>query len=431
MPERTLHKIDQTPYGQQPRRELVRRLLEQKEPITKREIQAYVDDLMVSLRQFSDPHEQVIFLTQDLQTDLVLQEAETMPMYRGKIRTIRSFFRNFFYDDPHEPTQRDALEGALKKKVWRKPKITREEIEAVLLPIRRAILEELKKQLTQEKDLGHISYTNLQFLLGAIPHFSEALNKWVDHPALHTARDANEHRNVVRLDKDYYDEITIKHHQRAVREFMQLGPQEHILPIKLLNSRSRNSVSPMVELHTLREDFRDQKRVQDPVEELSIVIDCMQGAKVLEEHGLVLQDIKPDNLGYVWKQVSKDDSPKKVGMLFDLEGLYPEGESIGHWRITAPISLAPDAHVFDRIFSAEMVYQFGLCLEKAFDVLKNQIPFSLRSPIISLLFDMLAFDMNSAKPTKRRISLTESIDRLQAMIDELTNQKQLAKKAIA
>ncbi|MSR85237.1 hypothetical protein EXS71_02250, partial [Candidatus Uhrbacteria bacterium] len=146
MSERSMHKIDQTAQAVAPRRELVRRLLEQKEPITHEEISAYVDGVMENIQRFDDPQAKAVFLMQDLQADLVLQDAATMPMYKGKIRAIMNFFREIV-DNSEEPTKRTVLDKALEGKPGKEPRLTREDMEAVLQPIRRAVIEELKKRL--------------------------------------------------------------------------------------------------------------------------------------------------------------------------------------------------------------------------------------------------------------------------------------------
>jgi hypothetical protein len=174
----------------------------------------------------------------------------------------------------------------------------------------------------------------------------------------------------------------------------------------------------------------------------------VEGCIFLEENDLVLQDICLNNLGCV-----RDSEGKAKGILPDLEGLYFMHKSrksriindpaqSGYAPGWKPFYLPPEASVEDvtKVMPSEMVYQFGQCLKKivesaqfknAADADKNfsdkVIDFVRNKPskeevlrtIWGLIKDMTFFDVENENHLSKRISLKDSLPRINDLIEKV------------
>jgi hypothetical protein len=145
----------------------------------------------------------------------------------------------------------------------------------------------------------------------------------------------------------------------AMAEFAKLPPHENI--VKLLEHDPSGDESLWEKKHIkplskymLNEKDSDQEKFRTG---LTVVKDCMRGAVFLSEHGLVLQDIHPLNLGLEMT----DKGPK--GVLFDFGGLVIEGDMpAGNARMSRKGYWPPGIGT-SGFHPSEMTYQFGKTLE--------------------------------------------------------------------
>ncbi|MSR85238.1 hypothetical protein EXS71_02255 [Candidatus Uhrbacteria bacterium] len=376
MKEAYLKRMDSLPGMSGAKRDLVHQLLSQESPLTQEDIRTYVNQLIEMIRQYDDPRQKAIFLMHDLKDDLII----------GNI-------------------------------LGNKEQITSEDVESVLSPIRRAVVEELKRRLTEERDLGHINYSDWQFIQDAIQIRKEG--KWQDHQFLRRTKDLSGRGSLLRKDKGYYVEEDLFYHRQAIKVLIALLPQEHILPLRGLGEMHPDTIAPEEEnlsnLHNLIYGYESDPK--DLAQPLSVIVDCMKGARVLEEYGLVLQDIKPDNLGYVTRYPEKNTS-KTVGVLFDLEGIYLAGVDL-HMRMSGEGDYMPPEFSSGERYtleSSEMVYQFGQCLLETLQALQLQLPIPVQKTLASLIHRMKYYDQFNERPLYGRIDLVEAIERLEGII---------------
>ncbi|MSR85741.1 hypothetical protein EXS71_04910 [Candidatus Uhrbacteria bacterium] len=422
MSEKFLHsKIVPVP-GTEARRELVRQLLEREGPITKKEISAYVDGLIEQIKRFGDPREKVHFLLQDLRTDLVLEDAAHLPIYHGKLDAVRQFFRKFLQENRSEVVQktvkqepvthRTFLDQAMQPDGRDAAALTREDIEAMLQPIRRAVIEELKSRLVQERSLGHIDYGDLQFMLGMIEEHEGKIRYRGNIGTVQNFSGIDQ-EVIARVEMEDIQKLTeeeLRIREQAIRTYMTLPENKHLVRMKSYSSHTGVWVSQKVNgLQTLQNIQKISLSARDI---FSVIRDCMEGARTLERNGLVLQDIRLSNLGYV------DQDGEKIGLLFDLDGIYQAGKNL-HVRFDhEKVNRVPEVTHEGRqdIQPSEMVYQFGLCLSEGFMNRRRKISEEVSPLITNLYMDMKAYDHEAKDSTKRRISLSEAVTRLNEII---------------
>ena len=204
-------------------------------------------------------------------------------------------------------------------------------------------------------------------------------------------------------------------HQAAVKKLLRILPHKNFIPLHGYNPETHETLSPHYEdLHNLFLP-EGEKSAVSPRETLSILRDCLNGALFLEDHGLVLQDIKLENLGYV-TQDSRGrliQGGKKVGVLFDLEGIYPIGADL-HDRYFTWLYVPPELHIkpIPSVQSSEMVYQFGVCLFEIFIQIQASLSVPVYEALAALYQDMLYYDPTNPHPRQGRIGLAEAIARL-------------------
>ena len=406
MPERFLHRIDQSPAEVAPRRALVRRLLEDEKPLTQKNIQAYVDGLIQNMKKFDDPHEKATFLLQDLQTDLVVEDATHIPPHEGSWEAVKHILKQVFYRN----TEKKKSQAEINARSLAAE--NRADMDFVLHTIRRAVVEELKKQLNEACALGHIHYSDVQFILGAI-------NEKYKHIA--RTKDVSGKTNLLRSDKGYYKGKELRFHKQAVDQLMSMMPQDHIIPIKGVDRVRYETLAPELELHDMQEFLEGE--VDNPAEAFGLIRDCMLGAHVLERHGLVLQDIKLNNLGYVTRYSQAEQKLKKVGVLFDLEGIYPSGMALG-LRISGIFKQYDPPELLRKggswqLFPSEMIFQFGQCLQETLSLTRSKLPEPIWEEGQYLVQHMKAYDKNLKDPVKYRLGFSTAIKKLNEIIRSL------------
>lgn len=235
--------------------------------------------------------------------------------------------------------------------------LSKKEIEDALVPIRKAILEELKyyidpdEYLLVEKQLNRRSrYGNLQLIKSA---------------------EGNSKKKLVHRDARWLSSGVMRRFNIAACERLQSLKEKnsHIVPIQSFDTTTGDMVTehqPMENLWDLawgfgeEEGLTDVEKRQESRRLLQVVADCLDGAAFLMRHKLVLQDIKMANLG----RTISDQPNKRKGVLFDLDGLAPEG-AVWDTRFVSPGYEPPEVDFMTptAISHKEMAYQFGCVLE--------------------------------------------------------------------
>ncbi|MBI2037678.1 MAG: hypothetical protein HYT15_01955 [Candidatus Magasanikbacteria bacterium] len=223
----------------------------------------------------------------------------------------------------------------------------------------------------------------------------------------------------------------------AVLLFQQLDPHPNIAQNIKYDEKQHSLIYEKLDFISLAQYLEDGKKSSRDkfLTGLQVLRDCVRGANYLAEHGLVLQDIDPFNLG-----VQETDSGAKKGVLFDLLWLVKKGVHMD-FRMSKPgyfsrIMYDSDQPDPDCLSPYEMVYQFGLCLDKiketycdstfakrkssqvdAFDLDSQEVKMVTRD-IRNLSTDMQALRSNKVGRYKRRIDLKEAEERLNKIIAE-------------
>ena len=209
---------------------------------------------------------------------------------------------------------------------------------------------------------------------------------------------------------------------RAIKKYQGLSLHPNIVPLQKpsvvdVNDAKNPSdlainllVSPLLKMRTLKDmhDGELSKDVKINVSDIiNIFINYVDALLFLEKNGLVLQDIKAENLGVNLENMQ--------GILFDLEGLYPLGEPrlnrYGQWENFPPEVESSPAGIPVKVMSKEMVYQLGLSLitvcKRNVDIFPKEDGVSwVFQDVITLAREMIKHDSilrPSLKQVKKRL----------------------------
>jgi len=230
-------------------------------------------------------------------------------------------------------------------------------------------------------------------------------------------KDLNQHRRVLKKEKDHvYDGTDYSaEHLRALKKLKRMPHNEHVLPFTASDAAGHETMTEEVDLKNVFELMRGGA---PSAETLAIIRDCLDGARALAAQGLVLQDIQSRNLG----SMTKDGH--RIGVLYDLEGLYPKNTDLKGriWNKEFTVPEVALGHVLD-LQPEEMTYQFGRVLEINAPFFAKDLPIETRLELARLAEDMMAFDPKAADTTRKRIDLATALARLDDILQGVVVQK--------
>ena len=353
--------------------DLAKRLLEDERPVTTAEISRYADGIITVLKKLKNASEKKSFLEKIIG---LFKEEKQLPRHTVVVKRMLD-------QEPSEAEHKQVLDR-----------------------IRMALLENLKDKLTRDAELGEIDYSDVN-LVSSFAKDTFHLEKIIN---------LNRGKKLLRHTPEsfFYSSSEMKIHGEALKKLASIPQNPHIIEVERYNPEQRKSTVKELDLKNISEILLSEEMDLSGV--LSIVKDCLDGAEYLEQNGLVLEDIAVPNLGSV------SEGGKTSGILFDLDGLYILGAKqetrIGRKRYLPQWTSS-------EVSSAEMVFQFGLCLRE----ILNKFIFQNRSisevdmveeEIYALVSAMTVFNEESKNPFENRVSLTEAKNRLEKIISTLT-----------
>jgi hypothetical protein len=302
------------------------------------------------------------------------------------------------------------------------------------------VLKKIEEKLKSDQELSGVASKNIYIernkTIPKSPHLSFADNL-ANEPAFFREDDFS-NLSLRKEDEEMQREAFLK--------FLKLPQNEHVINYEKYSPEDARGMMQELQLVDLREMLKiPETKI---LEVLEVLRDCVEGCIFLEENDLVLQDICLNNLGCV-----RDSEGKAKGILPDLEGLYFMHKSrksriindpaqSGYAPGWKPFYLPPEASVEDvtKVMPSEMVYQFGQCLKKIVESaqFKNAvdadktfsdkvIDFVRNKPskeevlrtIWGLIKDMTFFDAENENHLSKRISLKDSLPRINDLIEKV------------
>lgn len=270
------------------------------------------------------------------------------------------------------------------------------ELEYALKPIRQAIITELGKYLDDSE------YALLR----------EQLNQKTEKdemPLVSQIEGARGKKTVLRdltpLRNRELRQETIK----ACRALQKATEQNrHVVGIMAFDTVTGNMTvehRSFQTLWSLTQDLKEmqgatnREKIQKSKKLLRIVNECLEGASYFHSLGVVLQDIKPANLGLT----TKNDKDPDIGLLFDIDGLVTEGSASKN-RISTE-GYTPPENISRKdipVSTKEMSYQFGKIIEELLKTYNFSLPITDREKIDALK------DGLTAEDPRDRFSVTEA-----------------------
>ena len=293
--------------------------------------------------------------------------------------------------------------------------IEREEGESAIKRVRQALIEELKGKIDEKFYLVKKD---------AVRRGAESARQNSDQEAKASRKNiiseiVDVRSGIERIYKDQeifnkeYKDYTIE----ALEIFKSLPPHPNLVSIKEYDLESHKIIFEKLNVEPLNEYLlEDDDEISVKLaNSLQVLKDCMEGIKYLVDNGLVLGDIKLDNLGLE----TKEDKIK--GVLFDLEGLVRQGVEIDNRIIGRAKYLPPEFLEENRGWEmrpSEMIYQLGVSLQEILEILAN-------APDSGALNQDVIVDLSilSKKMTRKslfwRIGLSKTMKKLEKIIDKL------------
>ncbi len=279
---------------------------------------------------------------------------------------------------------------------------TGRDIEAAIQPIRRAIVEELSNMLDVDEFFILERQLNSREKYDPATMVSELRGP---------AGKRGVYRDVTHLDP----ESTLREDLiAAVGVLMHAGEKNaHVIPIASFDEKTGNIVTehrPMKTLHEIsialkrNDSLSEAQKVGVSRWLLRVVLDGLDGASFLERHGLVMQDLKPENVAWMEDTATV---MKGHGVLFDLDGLVIQGEMrLG--RYATPGFVPPElrAGAATPVTAKEMSYQFGKILKQIAERKNFMLPVEDMGNLARLIANL------TAKSPEKRLSVGEAYTEL-------------------
>ena len=376
--------------------DLLERLIASEQPVTNREIKKYVDGVVAELKKLKSPPEKKHFLKR-LTKSLWGNQPE-----KKEDKKITAVVGGLEDETAIDKYQLRHVSSSIKPD-------EKAELSTGMNKIRSAIAEELKQRLTKEVELHHLNYSDVNFLVSWLDILRATQERRVGR-----VKDLHQRVSVFKKtpEKELFDKSELKIHNAALEKFSKLEPHDNVIKFRELDLSGGKSIAEELKLKTVKE-LLDEGNASD-LKILKAIKDCLAGAIWLEKNGLVLQDISLHNLGLVEK------NGQERGILFDLDGLCLAGAEMES-RIGKRPYMPPEAGIvagLTPVNSAEMVYQFGICLKEAANAMED-LPRNAWNNLEKLSTSMISFEEKLRNPMQNRISLEEAKNKLDALIAEV------------
>jgi serine/threonine protein kinase len=206
-------------------------------------------------------------------------------------------------------------------------------------------------------------------------------------------------------------------------KLMEAGEHPNILPILGFDSQKLEIHVPERKLLTLREIYNNLPKVDATTEKRKATIDLIRficdsaaGAEFLAKNGLVLEDLKLENIA---KDLDRD-----VAVLFDLDFIV----EIGKRRKIYPVfskSYCPPEWTEKESKSLlvpsekEMVYELGVALKKILLSPHTEMNLAERGQLTGLVAEMVQ------KKPEKRLTVSESAIELKSIISSFPESSHL------
>ncbi len=302
------------------------------------------------------------------------------------------------------------------------------------------VLKKIEEKLKSDKELSSVTSSNIYIkrnkTIPNSPHLSFADNL-AEEPAF--------------FREDGFSYLSLRKEDEAIQreaflKLLKLPRNEHVINYEKYSPEDARGMMQELQLVDLKEMLKIPETKITEV--LEVLRDCVEGCIFLEENDLVLQDICLNNLGCV-----RNDKGEAKGILPDLDGLYIVNKTrksrihndpiqsgfVGRW---VPFYFPPEACVDEvtRVVPSEMVYQLGQCLKKiiesgqfkslldAHKTLGNKVSDFIKNrpgkeevlrAVLELIKDMTFFDGESENHVSKRISLKDSLPRINDLIEKV------------
>lgn len=239
------------------------------------------------------------------------------------------------------------------------------------------------------------------------------------------------------LGKEYREEIAIAH-----KDLLKLSPHPNIARMLEYDEQNHRAVYEKRSFVPLDKFLKDQSLGKKKIiPALTVLRDCIGAALYLDNHGLVVQDIHPSNLGV------EQDGQKTKGVLFDLEGLVRKGTEMyvriakgGKYAdgLKVPKNNLQKINLYGtgildenqdnkfRVSPYEEVFQFGCSLEDVIEDYLLSVRKDFNPTSMKLVRDLqeLVFDMTkSCAKQGGRLDLDGAASKLTVLINEMEKSK--------
>lgn len=362
--------------------DFVRILAERDLPFTRKDLTAYADEVIAAIKKLPR-REAVKYIVRGLETPAIINRfwKNRTPLWK-KIKALFSEEA-----DREIIKERETIIAA------------RAELLHHIDRARNAFVEVLKEKISDDPELADVHLGDVFVLKGAV-------NK--ENVRVGRTSDAYGRGHIIKEELSYGSEELSRKHEEALRRLEHLPKSEYILPLTHRDSVLGQTLAAETDLKTVSSLIEEGAPT---AEKLRVVLDCMEGAEFLREHGLVLQDISHKNLGVV------ERNGRSRGVLFDLEGLMPAGTRMS-LRFHTDEYLPPEVRSGNVpiLLPSEMVYQFGVVLRKIFYSVRAEIDDQARKDFEQLIERMKYVDLASRQPVLGRMDLPTAIRKLEAIV---------------
>lgn len=196
-------------------------------------------------------------------------------------------------------------------------------------------------------------------------------------------------------------------------KLMEAGEHPNILPIFGFDSQKLEIHVPERKLLTLREIYDKLPRLSSVEERRKVVVDLLRllcdgasGAEFLAKNGLVLEDLKLENIA---KDLDRD-----IGVLFDLDFIVEIGKRRKIYPVVSKSYCPPEwTEISGSVIvpsEKEMVYELGVALKNILLSPRIELAFSELGPLTGLVSGMVK------KNPEKRLKISDSVHELKSII---------------
>jgi hypothetical protein len=383
---------------------LTNKILTGEEPITSADIARYADELIVKLKQRLSEGQSRLFLINGLSDEALIKRYyhTKLPLWSKLLAKVSADARKKVEQIPELNEAQNPDLAVMKAEIAR---------------IREMLMEELRKRLVHDPALHAVNYSDLRIQTSAPFAASEHVKRQRSlNSASELFKKVKDPATISYGESDPETRRERKNQLDALKKLATLPKNPHILLPSLIDLAARETLVEEVALEDQSDDTRATRKIPYTLQEdLQILRDCVDGAAFLADHGLVLQDVSFTNIGSYLKD------GKRVGVLFDLEGIYPRGEGLRN-RLCHNEFVPPEVDPMEStpVLPSEMVYQLGLAFADIMErwMLNTTLSLKIRENIRDLSIDMTAYDPGTPNPLEWRIDLRTALARMDELIKE-------------